>query len=531
MMSRIFIFLIFLIGLNACKSSKNRKNKHVFRYNEETGIATLDPAFARDQSIIWAVSQLYDGLIELDSQLQIKPALAHRWDTLEGGKTYRFYLNQNIPFHPDPCFGHKKRYVTADDVVFSFQRILNGSTGSPGAWIFNGRVDSKNPFTALNDSVVEIKLQQPFKPFLNMLAMPYAFIVPKEAIEYYGKDFRRHPVGTGPFQFSYWEEGIRLIFKKNKEYFQRDAQGISLPYAEGVEVFFKESKQVAFFEYLQGNLDMLNGLESSFKDELLTRGGLLKKKWHKEHQLYTKPYLNTEYLGICHALKGPLNDVRVRKALSLSINRDEMIRFLRNGLGEAQVSGIIPQGLSGFRTFIHENYNPENARKLLQEAGYTPQNPMPEIVLYTTKNYVDISLFIQDQLRKTGFNVRLEVNPGPTHRQRVNQGKLMLFRASWIADYPDEENFLNLFLKENHPPQGPNYTFFSHEPFELQFKKYLNSEPLSYTPAQLDSMIMEQQPVVILFYDKSLRLTSRTWTGLAPDPMNRLLIKFAKPKE
>lgn len=512
-----------LIFICSCKSEIQHDRKNIFRYNEETGIATLDPAFSRDQSIIWAVTQLYDGLLELDSNLQIQPCLAKDWDTLDNGFRYRFYLRTDVRFHDDACFpSGKGRKMYASDILFTYQRLTSKELGSPGSWIFNGKIDTIQPFTVVNDSVFDIRLSCPYRPFLNMLAMPYAFIMAKEAVQLYGKDVRRHPVGTGPFILQYWEEGIRMYLRKNQSYFQS-----GLPYLDGIDITFKESKQVAFFEFIQGNLDMMNGIESSFKDELLTRQGKLTNTYRDQYQLFVEPYLNTEYLGIQTQLPGPLADARVRKAISLSINREEMIKFLRNGLGETKVNGMIPKGIKGYTPPSSPTFDPSRAKALLKEAGYDEKNPLPEITLYTTKNYVDLSIYMQDQLAKNGIRITLEVNPGPLHRQKISRGELALFRASWIADYPDPENYLNLFLSENHPPNGPNYTFFQEKEYEVLFKKYMEGNPKHFIePAQLSDFIMESQPVIILFYDQSLRLVNKKWNGIKQDAMNRLLLKY-----
>ena len=193
--------------------------RSVFKYNSDNGITSLDPAFARTQDNIWAVSQLFNGLVQLDSQLLIAPCIARKWEVTADGLVYRFYLRNDVFFHKDKALKNgSSRNVTASDFVYSFNRIMDEATASPGAWIFNDKVTA-NPFVAINDSTLEIRLKKPFPPFLGLLTMPYCFAIPKEAIDKYGKDFGRHPVGTGPFMFSRWNEEVKLIFLKNPNYF------------------------------------------------------------------------------------------------------------------------------------------------------------------------------------------------------------------------------------------------------------------------------------------------------------------------
>ncbi|MEO7048519.1 MAG: ABC transporter substrate-binding protein, partial [Ferruginibacter sp.] len=226
---RIFILPLFLLFLYSC-NSHTHPDKKIFHYNETSGIASLDPAFAKNQSIMWAIHQLYNTLIEVDDNMQLKPSLAKSWQFSNNNKTITFLLRNDVFFQDDAAFANGKgRQMNAQDVLYSFARIIDKNTASPGAWIFNNRVDRVQPFVAINDSVFQINLLQPFQPILGILSMQYCSIVPHEAVEKYGNDFRRHPVGTGPFAYVAWEEGQALILKKNNHYFEKDSSGYTLP--------------------------------------------------------------------------------------------------------------------------------------------------------------------------------------------------------------------------------------------------------------------------------------------------------------
>lgn len=183
-------------------------------------------------------------------------------------------------FHDDPVFEKGKgRKLKAQDVQYSFERIINPATASPGAWIFNNRVDLVEPFKAINDSTFQLKLANPFPPILGILSMQYCSIVAKEAVEKYAGGFRRHPVGSGPFQFVAWDEGQALIMKRNNHYFEKDVYGMGLPYLDGIKISFLDSKASEFLEFRQNRLDFINDIEASFKDEVITKTGNLKKQW------------------------------------------------------------------------------------------------------------------------------------------------------------------------------------------------------------------------------------------------------------
>src|SRR5690349_10322647 len=224
---RCFVIVFFCLVscalfLISC-SGEHRTDKNIFHYNEQTGIASLDPAFAKNQSIMWAVHQLYNTLVEVDQNLNIVPSLAKSWEISDDRRTYTFHLRRDVFFQDDHVVANGKgRALTAKDIEYSFRRIIDRRTASPGAWIFNSKVDSSEAFKAVDDSTFRVKRVRPYMPILGILSMQYCSIVPKEAVEKYGNDFRRHPVGTGPFHFVAWDEGQALILAKNEKYFERD---------------------------------------------------------------------------------------------------------------------------------------------------------------------------------------------------------------------------------------------------------------------------------------------------------------------
>ncbi len=253
----------------------------IFKYNESAGILTLDPIYAKDLPHIWACNQVFNSLVAFDDQMNLVPMVAKSWDISEDGKTYTFHLRDDVQFHEDTCFYEqsafrqaqrpspvevpepvegptaKSRFVTAQDFVYSFNRVVDKTLNSPGLWIFSSvkHDDDHYAFTALDDTTFQIELAKPFPPFLGILSMTYASVVPHEAVEYYGDDFRSHPVGTGPFKFQYWKEGVKLVFRKNPNYFERDEAGERLPYIDAVSVSFLIDRQVAFLEFIKGKFD------------------------------------------------------------------------------------------------------------------------------------------------------------------------------------------------------------------------------------------------------------------------------------
>ena len=347
---------------------------------------------------MWAVHQLYNTLVEVDENMQLKPSLAKSWDVSADNLSFIFHLRTDVYFHDDAAFiNGKGRLLTATDVAYSFTRLINKNTASPGAWIFNSRADTLQPFSAINDSTFQLKLIRPFQPILGILSMQYCSIVAKEAVEKYGSNFRSHPVGSGPFAFVAWEEGQALVLKKNDHYFEKDSSGYALPYIDGIKVSFFDSKATEFLEFQQNRLDFINDIEASFKDEILTKTGNLKKDWEGKLLLQKHPYLNIEYLGILvdsnNALvkQSPLRLQKIRQAINYAFDRKKMMLYLRNSIGTAAESGFVPAGLPSFDSTVVKGYHYDaaKAKLLLAEAGYPNGDNLPVIKLLTIPVYAD----------------------------------------------------------------------------------------------------------------------------------------------
>jgi peptide/nickel transport system substrate-binding protein len=535
------IFLSAFVSLwamvfSSCKDHQHT-DKKIFHYNESSGLASLDPAFAKNKQVMWATHQWYNTLVELDSNMQIQPSLATHWTISDDNLTFTFYLRDAVFFTDDECFKNIPRKLVAQDVVYSFNRIMDKSTASPGAWIFNNRVDSIMPFKAINDSVFQLKLQRPFQSILGILSMQYCSIVTREAVEWYGTDFRRHPIGTGPFSFVAWEEGQALILKKNPFYFERDAEGKRLPYLDGIKVSFYDSKATEFLEFQQNRLDFIDDIDPSFKDEVLTKTGNLKKTWQDKIELHKHPYLNIEYLGILVdpenelVKNSPLRIQKIRQAINYGFNRKKMMLYLRNSIGIAAESGFVPAGLPSFDSVAVPgyHYDPARAKQLLTEAGYPDGKNLPQIKLLTIPIYGDLGTYIANELLQVGIRVQVEVIQKSLLLEQTSKSQAPFFRGSWIADYPDAENYLGVFYSKN--PAPPNYTRYKNAAFDLLYEKALsekNDSARYILYQQMDRIIINDAPVVPLWYDMAIHLVHLNIKNFYPNSLNLLELRRVK---
>ncbi|MGB0891830.1 MAG: ABC transporter substrate-binding protein [Flavobacteriaceae bacterium] len=530
-------FLVFSVQLfvfcslfSSCtKRTSKFDDSQVFRYNQHANINTLDPAFSKDLRTIWATTQLFNGLVQLNDSLQVKPDISKYWVISEDGKTYNFHLRKDVKFHKHQLFGKDStRNVIAKDFEYSFNRLIDPKVASPGKWV----LEFVDNFSAKNDSTFVINLKKPFPPFLSLLSMKYCSVVPKEAVDYFGDTFRANPIGTGPFQFKLWKENIKLVFRKNPNYYEKDENGNQLPYLEAVSTTFLPDKQSEFLQFIQGNLDFLNSIDASYKDDILTTKGTLQKRYAEKINMVSGPYLNTEYLGVyLDADQKEANSEKLRKAMNYGFDREKMILFLRNGIGTPAVNGFIPKGLPSFNGMNGYTYQPKKAKKLIDEYIQETDNKNPTITISTNSQYQDLCEFIQREMHKIGLNVKVEVMPPSTLREQKVNGKLSIFRGSWVADYPDAENYLFIFHSKNFSPNGPNYTHYKNEEFDKLYEKSIQTTDTKRRHKlyqQMDSLLMESAPVIPLYYDEVLRFTHKNVSGLGINPINHLHLKRVK---
>ncbi|WP_394370587.1 ABC transporter substrate-binding protein [Snuella sedimenti] len=524
------IYILFVLTIFSCNKTKNKlSDSLVFRYNEHKNIGSLDPAFSKDIADIWATNQLFNGLVQMDENLNVLPCIAKSWTISEDALTYVFVLRNDVYFHKHELFGSDStRTVKSTDFEYSFNRLQDKQVASPGSWVLN-KVDS---FNAINDSIFKITLKQPFPAFLGMLTMKYCSVVPKEIVEHYGSDFRSHPIGTGPFKFKRWEENIKLVFRKHHNYFEKDNKGTSLPYLEAIAITFLPDKQSEFLQFTQGNIDFVCALDASYKDEILTADGKLQKRYKDDVNMTRGPYLNTEYLAFY--MDSEVTEIQselLRKAINYGFDRKKMMIYLRNGVGFPANGGFIPKGLPGYNASIGFTYQPEKARQLVEQFKKGTGNQTPKITITTTGNYLSFSEYIQRELEKIGIQVAIDVVPGAALKEAKANGKLGLFRASWVADYPDAENYLSLYYSKNFAPNGPNYTHFKDAQFDNFYEQAFtetNNKKRESLYTKMDSLVMSKAPVVPLFYDEVIYFTRKKLNGLKLNPAYILDLKQVK---
>ncbi len=533
-------WLLSVVLFISCSRKADTDNKKVFNINLDQNLTSLDPAFARNQNAIWMINQVFNGLVQIDKDLNTVPCIAKSWLINEDGLTYTFNLRNDVYFHDDPLFKDGKgRKVVASDFAYSFYRLIDPKVASSGGWIFSDKVKDQNSFVAVNDSTFQIKLTKPFPAFINLLTAQYCSVVPKEVVEHYGKDFRNHPIGTGPFKFKYWKEDEILVLLKNDNYWEKDADNNKLPFLDAVKVTFISDKQNAFMNFIKKELDFFNSVDGSYRDDILTKSGKMTHKYEGKFQLFKGPYLCTEYVGILvdpnNALvKGsPLALKKVRQAINYAIDKPKLIKYLRNSIGIPATAGFIPKGMPGFDSTKVKGYNYDlaKAEQLLAEAGFPDGKGMPVVTLTTSTTYKDLIEFIQGELTNIGMKVKVDVMPAAGLRDLMSKNEVAFFRGSWISDYPDGENYLSVFYSKNKVPFGPNYTGYFNKEFDRLFEQsyYEKDTQKRYDLYhKMENMLVEDAPVVPLLYDQCVVMLQNNISGYKINPLALMILKNVK---
>ena len=543
-------YALLLICFSCTDTVDQNASKSVFRYNQSGGLTSLDPAFASSQANIWVCTQLFDGLVELDQDLKVRPALAKKWEVSEDGTEYKFTIRKDVFFHEDKLFkSQDERLVTAYDFEYSLKRIIDtNSIYNKGIWVFKDKVLrsttgalSDTCFRAVNDSLFVIHLDHPVANFLEILAMPYAFVVPEKIAEHYGKDFRKHPVGTGAFKFFYWEEGNSLVLHKNEAFWKSGSNNVKLPFLDAVQLSFVPDKSQAYREFLMGELDYFSGIDQSSVDEVLNLDGSFNRSMLEKYSIQKCGYLNTEYLGFqldsnasCYRTnkEKPFLNKEFRKALSWSIDREKMVRFVKNNLGTPGLYGFVPPAVPNFdeRKCLSYGVNKDSALFYLQKSGVSTDDIVLDI--HITKEHRGLTEFIAKQWEESiGVKVDIKIHEAGVLRQMANNGEVACFRASWLGDYPDAENYLGVFYGSNFAPNGPNKTHFVNNEFDRCYEKLgdlREKQARKDLTEHMDRLIMQEAPVLILYYDEVIQLTSKCILDLPINGMNVLKLDNVK---
>lgn len=511
----------------------------VFNLNESEYIKTLYPLGINDVYSLRVAAQVFEGLFKFNQDdLSVVNALAESYETDSSGTIYTIRLRKGVYFQDADCFaGGKGREVKAEDVRYCFTRACTQSSSNQGFSIFEGvlkgadayykaSTGGKEPGFALegikviDDYTIQLELNAPSSILLYQLARPFGFIYPKEAVEKYGEDIRLKPVGFGAFYVANIDNGNSIILKRHPNYYGRDEHGNQLPFLEAIKISFIPSKKTELLEFKKGKLDMVYRLPSDQIIEIAEEAAKQGDGEIKAFELQRTPEMTTQFLAFMNQQE-VFKDVNVRKAFSFAIDRQKILDFVLNGEGEAAgINGLIPPVFKDYDISQVRGYELriDSAKYYLSKAGFPNGQGFPEVSLDVNAEgdrQVNVAQEIQKQLKDhLNVNVRINVLPFAQLLENSFQGRFMLARNAYYADYPNPENFLWLFLGQ-HVPKSlseksiPNIARFSNARYDSYYRKGLNAksqeEAFRYFRAA-EQVLLDEAGILVLWYDEAYRL-------------------------
>ena len=550
-LSLMFCLLIIAIG---CSKQNNFEEREINLISPEK-VSGFDPINASDKYSANEMGKVFEGLFEfhpLKRPYELMPNLAESLPTVSAdGLTYTFKIKKGVLFHDSPAFKDGiGREVTADDFLYSIRRLADPRLTAKGWWILDDRIAGLNEWRAkyskldatdyneaieglkkIDNHTFQIKLKSPYPQFLYALAMPYTFVVAKEAVDHFGKEFLNYPVGTGAFILPKFDQSNLIVYTKNPKFREKfypsegeegddnlgllaDA-GKKLPLVDKINVHIIVESQPKWLSFMKGKEDLIQVKDVNIQQAINPDRTLKDAHKAKGIRLTLQPMLDVTYYAFNH--EEPIfKNVKVRQAMSLAFDRATYNKlFHENTAVEAQ--GPVPPGLAGYKKDFKNPYNKydlELAKKLLAEAGYPGGKGFPPVTVQTRSDTISRQQveFFEKSMQKIGIKVNVGMNTWPELVNKVTKKQHQMYTMAWGADYPDAENFLGLLYCPNQSP-GSNGANYCNPEFDALFKKATimqDSPERTEMYEKLNEMAALDVPWVVGFHRTDIYL-SQPW--------------------
>jgi peptide/nickel transport system substrate-binding protein/oligopeptide transport system substrate-binding protein len=496
----------------ASPAAKVAPSETVYRFPIPTDPPSLDPAHITDTVSDCVARRIFEGLVKFDTNLRIVPALAEKWESSPDGKVWTFHVRKGAKFH-------NGRDIKAADFVYSFERMLDPRTKSERADLlkpvlgaddfFKGKTPHVKGIVAKDDYTLEITLSQGLAPFIDILAMSPLSVVPKEAVEREGGDFSVKPTGSGPFVFAEWKREEQIVLKANRAYWGGN------PSVSTVIFRILPDEATRFEEFKNGNLEHTDVPQGKMSEALSSP--------KLKALLVTHPAMDMYGYGF-NCQKPPFKgNVNLRLAVNYAIDRDNIVRTIMEGK-VVPMTSYVPPGT--FYTPPKEDgykYNPELAKKYLAKAGYPRGKGLAPITLYidTQRLHGQIAEAVQGDLRKIGVKVEIRTIEWATFLQSVYDGEPTFFQNTWLADYPDPDNWLFTLLDTKQIGSPGNIARFSNKRFDDLTERartivdekerqrlYAAAERIAYSQAPWCLLFINSPTVLVQPWVKGMEITA-----------------------
>lgn len=524
---KLLVLLICFTGFFTACTKNTKSNEKILYVTAPSDIKGFDPMMASDVGSAAQIAKIYEGLLTyhwLKIPYELIPNLAEAMpEVSKDGLIYTFKIRKGVLFQDDAAFPNGKgRELTAADFVYSIKRHADAKNQSTGWWIFDGKIKGLNEWRekyakldhvnydddveglkAIDKYTLQFKLAKVFPQFMYALAMPFSYVVAKEVVEKYGKEFINHPVGTGPFRLPVFDQGKRLVFTKNpsfrEKYYPTEASdefksmlkdaGKKLPLIDKIVVDVIIESQPAWLKFNKGEIDYLGIPKDNF-NSAIKNNQLSSNLSEKGISLSITPSLDVYFYGFNFDHK-IFHNLNLRKAMSLAFDQKMLNEIFYNNTGFPAQS-TVPPGIAGNDPSFKNEFkgpNLELAKKYLIDAGYPNGKGLPEITLdtFSSTSARQKAEFFQKQMEKIGIKIKIQTNLSPELQVKIKKRSVMMIDYGWIGDYPDAENFLQIFYGPNSAP-GANSANYNNPEFNKMYEKISKMQDSPERTAQYKQM-------------------------------------------
>lgn len=533
----IALCCLSLTNFTGCTSKKEIGN--TIRVALRDKYKSIDPAHTEDYYSGTLAARAYEGLVQYayyKRPYEVEPLLAEALPTVSSDQlTYTFKIKKGVYFQTDKAFGEvKKRELVAEDFVYSFKRIADPKEASEGYWIFEGYikglaewrqklVDTSltevaraalwnapvDGFKALDSHTLQISLVRPYPIFLHVLATNFAYVVAREVVEMYGSDFMNHPVGTGPFQAETITPN-QIVWKRNPDYRHLvypvvagdPDSGKALPLVDKVVDDIIVEDQPAWLNFMQANHDYMERIPKDNQSAAFGVDGQPKPELaEKGIEVQKEPGVWFDYVAFNMEDKAVGGDQNrwLRQAMALAIDAGPMIEKFYLGLA-AIAQSPVPSGIDGYDpTYKNPNreFNLAKARQILSQNGHAEGAGIPELVMDIRNDTTKVQIAEYYRLALQPLGIKLSVNrvTWPEFLKRKKQRLAQMWSASWVYDYPDAQNALQLFYSKNASP-GPNDTNFKNSAYDKAYEAYIALADVPANRSKRHGLIKTMQTIL-----------------------------------
>lgn len=539
MLKKPFTLLFLIVGfvVASCGGDEKPEEQLVAKGNKMYGgelkfmstekIDNLFPIYTGDVYSSRIISQIFEPLLSIDPESgTVNPGIAKDWKLSSDARVYTFNIRKGVKFHEDACFKNKTREVTAEDVKFSLDLACTDVKNNEVSYLIVDLIEgAKEHFDkstgkirnggvkgikVINKHTLQITLTEPYVGFEKIMTHHGLGVTPKEAYKKYGKNIGKHPVGTGPFSLESMSSS-KISLKRNPKYWRKDEFGNRLPFLSKVTMTYVKNKRSELKAFRESKVDLVLELPVEETENILGTLEEAQRGLNVKHKIDAKKSLNMMYVAMQNESE-EFSDERVRLAFNLAIDRVTIVDKDLEGEGWPAINGFVAdmEGYPSDKVRGH-SCNPELAKSLMRQAGYANGNGFPTLDFYVNgiegsaahKSCVAIAKQLKENLN---VNLNVILCSLDERRAAVASGKAKIWRAGWIADYPDPSNFLAQFYGNNMKKQSTmvNDFNYSNDAFDAVYERALvetDSEKRMDLFVQCDQMVIQTAPVIPVMTD------------------------------